>query len=128
MLPGVAVVVLHPLLPIVSVTAASLAGAGSAAGAGTAAGVADAGASPAACAGAAGAGAVGIGDVVCSCCTCCWCWWSSFLCDTLQLKQLTLEREEAAELRSMATRDAAKEYAVKLVANEKKLKQVRRMR
>lgn len=35
-----------------------------------------------------------------------------------------IEREEAAELRSMAKRDAAKEYAVKLEAKEKKLKEV----
>lgn len=42
-----------------------------------------------------------------------------------QLKKLAEEREEAAELRSMAKRDAAKEYATKLDANEKKLKQVR---
>ncbi len=41
-----------------------------------------------------------------------------------QLEKLAEEREEAAELRSMAKRDAAKEYAVKLDANEKKLKQV----
>ncbi|CAN0136926.1 unnamed protein product, partial [Ectocarpus fasciculatus] len=41
-----------------------------------------------------------------------------------QLKKLAEEREEAAELRSMAKRDAAKEYAVKLDANEKKLKQM----
>lgn len=41
-----------------------------------------------------------------------------------QLKKLAEEREEAAELRSMAKRDAAKEYATKLDANEKKLKQV----
>ena len=34
------------------------------------------------------------------------------------------EREEAAQLRLMATRDAAKEYAVKLEENEQKLKQV----
>lgn len=46
-----------------------------------------------------------------------------FLSDA-QLKKLAEEREEAAELRSMAKRDAAKEYAVKLDANEKKLKQV----
>lgn len=42
-----------------------------------------------------------------------------------QLKKLAEEREEAAELRSMAKRDAAKEYAVKLDANERKLKEVR---
>lgn len=42
-----------------------------------------------------------------------------------QLEKLAEEREEAAELRSMAKRDAAKEYAAKLDANEKKLKQVR---
>lgn len=43
----------------------------------------------------------------------------------MQLTRLTAEREEAAELRSMAKRDAAKEYAVKLDANEKKLKEAR---
>eukprot|EP00752_Nemacystus_decipiens_P002592 g2425.t1 len=41
-----------------------------------------------------------------------------------QLKKLAEEREEAAELRSTAKRDAAKEYATKLDANEKKLKQM----
>ena len=47
-----------------------------------------------------------------------------YICIRSQLKKLAEEREEAAELRSMAKRDAAKEYATKLDANEKKLKQV----
>lgn len=50
------------------------------------------------------------------------------MCSRAQLKKLAEEREEAAELRSMAKRDAAKEYATKLDANEKKLKQVRHTR
>lgn len=56
----------------------------------------------------------------------CWCVCVClFVLSDAQLKKLAEEREEAAELRSMAKRDAAKEYAVKLDANEKKLKQVR---